>query len=120
MPRNATETITAADFRSGMKGRKYRNVPTTVDEVRFDSKLEARYYQKLKALQAAGEVDFFLRQVPIHLPGGVTMRVDFLVFYADGRVSFQDTKGTVTRDWDNKRKMAEALYPIEIEIVKRA
>lgn len=96
---------------------KYNATPTEVDGIRFDSKKEARYYGDLKLRQAAGEVVMFLRQAPLHLPGGVTMRIDFLVFETGGDVRFIDTKGMVTKDWAAKKKIAEAIYPITIEVV---
>ena len=52
------------------KKRKYANVRTQVDGIWFDSKLEARRYGELKMLKAAGQVEYFLMQVPFHLPGG--------------------------------------------------
>jgi prepilin-type processing-associated H-X9-DG protein len=66
-------------------------------------------------LRAGGEVVFFLRQVPFHLPGGVVYRCDFQVFWADGHVSFEDAKGHRTKDFIRNKKMVESLYPVEIE-----
>lgn len=93
---------------------KFGAVPTKVDDIRFDSKKEARYYQDLKLRQKAGEVLFFLRQVPFHLPGGVRYVVDFQEFRADGTVTFVDVKGMKTSEYLMKKKMVESLYPIEI------
>jgi hypothetical protein len=95
---------------------KFRAVATELDGYRFDSKKEARYYRDLKLRARSGEVVFFLRQVPFHLPGGVTYRVDFQEFHADGTVHFVDVKGMVTKDFTMKKKMVEALYPVEIEL----
>lgn len=94
---------------------KYKSVQTIVDGIRFPSKKEARYYSELLLRIKAGEVEYFLRQVPLHLPGGVTMRIDFLEFWTDGSVHYVDTKGYATRAWLDKKKIAEALYPICIE-----
>lgn len=96
---------------------KYHAKPTELDGIRFDSKKEAKYYQELKLRQKAGEIIFFLRQVPFHLPGGVTYRVDFQEFHADGTVHFLDIKGMQTDEFKMKKKMVESLYPVEIEIV---
>jgi len=60
---------------------------------------------------------FFLRQTPFHLPGGVTYRVDFQEFHSDGSVHFIDVKGVRTKSFIAKKKMVEALYPVEIEEV---
>lgn len=88
------------------------------DGIKFPSKLEAKYYGLLKIRQQAGEVIFFLRQVPFYLPGGIKYVVDFQVFLADGTVEFIDTKGKDTPLSLSKRTICEALYPIEIRIVK--
>ena len=98
--------------------RKYRNVPTVVDGMRFDSKAEARRYGELKLLRAAGEVVWFTRQVPFHLPGGIRYVADFLVVWADGRQpSVEDVKGVLTRVSANKIKQVRALYGVEVQIV---
>lgn len=96
---------------------KYFAKPTEVDGIRFDSKKEAKYYGELKLLQKSGEVVMFLRQVPFHLPGGVIYRVDFQEFHRDGVVRFVDVKGFETAEFKMKKKMVEALYPIEIETI---
>lgn len=89
------------------------------DGIKFPSMLEGRYYEHLKLLIRANEVLFFLRQIPFYLPGGVTYRVDFQVFYTDGSVSFIDVKGLETQAFIDKKKMVESLYPVEIEVVKK-
>lgn len=96
---------------------KYGAVKTDLDGIRFDSKKEAKYYQELKLRQMAGEIVFFLRQVPFYLPGGVTYRVDFQEFHADGTVHFVDVKGMRTQSFIAKKKIVENLYPVEIEEV---
>jgi hypothetical protein len=99
---------------------KYLAKATERDGKRFPSKLEARYYDQLKIRQSAGEVLFFLRQCPIDLPGGVTYRVDFVEFLADGTVEFVDCKGMETPVSTLKIKQVEDIYPISIKIVKKA
>jgi len=94
---------------------KYRNVRTEVDGMRFDSKKESLYYRELKIQQACGTVHYFLRQVPFYLPGGVRYVVDFQVFYANGSVRYIDVKGKETAMFKTKKRMVEALYPIQIE-----
>ena len=96
---------------------KFNAIKTESDGLKFDSKKEARYYDQLKLAQQAGFVLFFLRQPAFDLPGNVKYRADFQIFYADGRVRFVDVKGHKTKDFIMKKKMVEALYPIEIEIV---
>jgi hypothetical protein len=94
---------------------KFNAKPTDLDGMRFDSRKEALYYQQLKARKAAGEVVFFLRQVPFHLAGGVIYRIDFVEFHADGTVHFVDVKGMKTDMYIMKKKQVEDLYPIKIE-----
>lgn len=101
------------------KRSKYGAIPTVVDGIRFDSKLEARYYEQLKLRQAAGEVSFWLRQVPFHLPGGVIYRVDFQVHLANGRVEWIDCKGVETKEFRIKIKQVHACYPVRVVIVTR-
>ena len=44
-------------------------------------------------------------------------RVDFQEFHSDGTVRFIDVKGYKTKEFIMKKKMVEAEYPVEIEIV---
>lgn len=98
-----------------MKGFfKYHNIPTEVDGVKFHSKKEARYWQGLLLARRSGDLLFALRQTPFHLPGGVVYRLDFVEFWANGEIRFVDVKGHRTRDYINKKKQVEALYPITI------
>lgn len=97
---------------------KFHAKPVERDGIRFDSKGEAKLYDQLKLQQKSGEVLFFLRQVPIHLPGGTKLVVDFLVFYLNGTARFLDFKGMETDAFKIKQREVEALYPIEIELVK--
>jgi hypothetical protein len=84
---------------------KFNAVRTEVDGITFPSKAEARYYERLKARQMAGEVVGFLRQVPFHLPGGVRYIVDFLEFHTDGSVHFIDLKGVETSEFKTKMRL---------------
>ena len=107
-------------IRMTQKRSKYRSVRTDVDGINFHSKLEASYYSQLKLRQAAGDIRYFLRQVPIHLPGNTRYVVDFMVCENDGSLRYIDTKGMETAAFKRSKKQVEALYPITIEIVKRA
>lgn len=98
---------------------KFNAKEVEYDGIKFDSKLESSYYLYLKQLKQMGEVLFFLRQVPIHLLGGTKLVVDFQVFYSDGSCRFIDTKGIETTDFLIKKREVEALYPFEIEVIKR-
>lgn len=96
--------------------RKYNNSPTTVDGIRFDSKREARFYERLCLERKAGQVLFFLRQVPVHLPGGTRLVLDFVVFMADGSTRFIDVKGRETAAFKIKRREIQHHYPLTVEL----
>lgn len=97
------------------KPNKYHNQPTTVDGIRFDSKKEARYYEQLKIRRQLGVVSYWLRQVPLHLPGGSKYVVDFVVFYTDDRApDYVDVKGRETQVFRLKKREVEHQYPIRL------
>ena len=93
---------------------KYNAKKTVIDNITFDSKKEAHYYEQLKL---DPDVKFFLRQVPFDLPGNVRYRIDFVVFQKNGVVRFVDVKGMKTDIYKLKKKQVEALYPVKIEEV---
>lgn len=93
---------------------KFNAVRTEVDGVKFASKKEAKYYEGLLLAQRAGDLLFFLRQAPFHLPGGVRYVIDFMEFWRNGDVRFVDVKGFKTASYKAKRRMVEATYPIKI------
>lgn len=101
---------------------KYGAIRTEADGIKFPSKLEARYYQKLKLAQKSGALLFFLRQPLFDLGGGgVTYRADFIEFWKDGTVRVIDVKGMPeTTAFKIKKKLVESLYPIQINIVTKA
>lgn len=101
------------------KRSKYGAVKTVVDGIVFDSKAEAEYYQQLCLRRVAGDVLWFIRQVPFDLPGGIKYRADFLEVHRDGSVHIIDVKGHVTAQFRDKKKQVEALYPVEIEVIKK-
>lgn len=123
VPDDAVREIEPAHGRKVAKklgiGRKskFGAIPTTVDGIRFDSLKESRYYRTLLLRVAGGEVLYFLRQVPIHLPGGTKLVVDFQEFHADGSVHYVDVKGRETPVFRLKKREVEHLYPhLRIEL----
>lgn len=93
---------------------KFHAHKTEVEGIKFSSKREANYFMQLRLAQKSGDLLFFLRQAPFHLPGNVRYVVDFVEFWKNGDVRFTDTKGFKTPMYIAKRKMVQALYPIEI------
>ena len=97
------------------KKSKYNAEKRTVDNIKFASKKEAAYYQKLMMLQKSGKVLYFLRQVPFGLPGNIRYVVDFMIVWPYNRIQFVDVKGLRTKEFIRNKKMVEALYPVKIE-----
>ena len=84
--------------------------------IKFQSKNAPRYFRELQARVFAGEVLYFLRQVPFDL-FGVKYRVDFMEVLKDGRIRYVDVKGFRTAGYKAKRKQVENVYPVKIEEV---
>lgn len=95
---------------------KYRAVPTEADGIKFPSKAEAAYYQEMKLAKLSGKLLFFLRQVPIQIPGSI-YRLDYQEFWADGTIVWTDVKGFETEAFRVKRRAVEAIYPFKIRTV---
>ena len=93
---------------------KFKAKPQNIDGIHFASKKESKHYGFLKQLVNLGEVLFFLRQVPLYLPGNVKYICDFVVFWENGEVTFEDVKGFRTELYRAKKKIVEASYPLEI------
>jgi len=96
------------------KPRKYRNQVAFADGIRFDSRLEARCYEWLKARQQSGQIAWFIRQVPFGLEGGVIYRADFLA--VGSAIEVIDAKGRDTQASINKRKQVKARYGVEVQL----
>lgn len=86
----------------------------TCDGITFASKKEMHRYRTLKAMQDEGTIRYFLRQVPLHLEGGVKYVADFLVVYPGREPVIEDTKGARTPMYRLKKKQVEARYPVKI------
>jgi hypothetical protein len=102
-----------------MKPRKFRNVPTEIDGIRFASKREARRYADLKLLEQAGEIAGLKLQprypLTVNSLHVATYVGDFeYVETKSGRTITEDAKGVKTRDFINKAKLFHALYGREV------
>ncbi len=93
---------------------KFHAVICEADGIKFRSKKERKRYLELSTLKSA-RMCWFLRQVPFYLPGNTKYVLDFLVFWTDGKISFEDTKGHRTAMFIMKKKQVQELYPIRIE-----
>lgn len=103
------------------KKHKYHASPKeerTYNGIIFDSKKEMFVYQKLELAVQAGEILYFLRQVPIRFKCGSTYWVDFLVFYNNGTFEYIEAKGVRTPVYKTKLKLLADEYPhIQIQEV---
>jgi uncharacterized protein DUF1064 len=103
--------------------RKYRNVPSVVDGIRFASKREAHRYCELKMLEKAGEIGALKLQprYPLTVNGlHVCTYVGDFEYFANWewpRVVTEDSKGVRTKDFIIKAKLFHALYGREIVLV---
>jgi hypothetical protein len=99
------------------KRSKYGAVRTQVDGIWFDSKREAERYLVLKMSREVGQVLWFARQARFLLPGPEEYVCDFIVVWADGRVTVEDSKGFRTKEYRHKRRKMLTNYGIEIREV---
>lgn len=101
---------------------KLGNKKTTVDDIEFDSKLEANFYIYLKQLQSENKIDHFELQpefilIPAFEKNGKKYRAtkyiaDFKVYETNNIDDFfiVDTKGFITADFAIKEKLFNYVY----------
>src|SRR5215472_9296772 len=98
---------------------KYRNRPTTIDNITFASRLEARRYSELALLQWSGHISDLQTQVPYDLQvNGVhvcTYVADFTYRDEYGVQHIEDAKGIATSVYKLKKKLMRACHGIDIE-----
>lgn len=110
-----------------MSRSKYRNIPTVVDGVRFDSKREARRYQELVLLGKGYKISRLERQVVYELAPSVTLAgearkkaalryvADFRYFDAEkGHFVVEDAKGRETPVSRIKRHLMKSVHGIDV------
>lgn len=101
------------------RGHKYGAVPTTVDNITFDSKKEARRWCELLLLQKAGEIHELQRQVPFKLIVNgelITTYVADFVYVERKQIVTEDSKGYLTPEFKIKRRLMKAVHGIEIRL----
>jgi hypothetical protein len=103
---------------------QHGNRITHVNGYRFASRLEADRYRELLLLHKAGEVRWFIRQVPFDVAPGVVYRCDFLVVWnrtgtAEDCVSIEDTKGHLTQTSRTKIAVVQERYGVRVRILTR-
>jgi len=107
--------------------RKYRNIPTEVDGVKFDSRAEAARWGELKLMERAGLIRDLKRQVAFELAPGVKFEgslrrqpalrliVDFQ-YVEHGKTVLEDVKGLVTDVFRIKRHLLKAQTGMDVRI----
>lgn len=105
---------------TGPKPRKFRNKPTTIDGITFDSKKESRRWIDLRAMERAGLISGLRRQVTFALRvNGVLIcryRSDF-VYVENERRIVEDVKGLKTDIYKLKARLMLAVHGIEVREV---
>ncbi len=136
---DALKEIATESSRVGMKAQtdgKYHIAPKEArfyDGRVYRSKKEARFAEGLDLRVKAGDIDFWLYEVPFRLPGKrVVYRLDFMTFSIIRQqtlewskeldeigygVNFYEVKGFKTPVGEIKRKQTEEIYKIHIEVV---
>ena len=100
------------------KRQKYGAEPTVYNGHRYRSKAEARHAEELDLRKAAGEIRYWLYEVPFRLPGGAVHRVDWMLVLADGTVRWEETKGRDLAMGRLKRRQVSEIFGIHVEVVK--
>ena len=99
---------------------KYRNRKIVVDNIKFDSNLEAERYRQLKLLQRAKQISNLRLQVPFLLQEGFKKngkthrKIEYIadfVYEENGQTIVEDTKGMKTETFKIKQKLFEYKYP---------
>ncbi|EAA0402147.1 DUF1064 domain-containing protein [Listeria monocytogenes] len=108
---------------------KYNAKKVVIDNIKFDSKAEAAYYQQLKLLKMTGEVVSFDLQPEFVLQESfrkngklyraIKYKADFLVLYKDGHEELIDVKGMLTKEFRIKQKLFELRYMQSIKCLKQ-
>ena len=110
---------------------KYNNKKTTIDDIVFDSKDEALYYQALKDMKAKGLIKDFELQPEFILQEGfekdekkyraIKYTADFRVLTNNDYSYIVDVKGMLTTEFKIKMKLFNYKYPnIELRLISRS
>lgn len=100
---------------NNFKKTKYRSYKTSVDGHTFDSQKEAEYYNELKLLTQAKQINGFCLQPTFILAPGLKYKADFIVFNTDCTYDVVDVKGFKTKEYIAKKKIFEDKYNLKIK-----
>lgn len=105
--------------KGGFRNHKYNAKRTKVDGVNFPSGLQANTYCHLKLLKDAGEIVDIKHEVYTYLSlAKIAFRVDFVVTWKDGSVTYAEAKGFETNEWLIKKKLWKFYGPGRLDIYK--
>jgi len=114
-----------------MRGaNKYGAIPTVVDNIQFDSKMESQYYQHLKLMERAGLITElslhpkFILLEPFKKFGkrrtGIKYTADFMYKDEHGKSIVVDVKGAIARDFSLRRALFDSKFPdITLRVVTK-
>ncbi len=107
---------------------KYKNTKIVVDNIKFDSNLEATRYKELKLLLRAGEISNlelqprFLLQDSFKKNGKTYRKIEYIAdfqYIENGKTIVEDVKGIQTDVFKLKHKIFEKKYPdLTLKIIK--
>lgn len=111
------------------KKSRYTTYKPIIDEIQFDSMMEARYYIKLQKDVADGVIEYFKRQIPFLLQpkfkknGKVYRAIEYVSdFYVKVNKDVEyvvDIKGKETVEFKIKHKLFEYKYPnYELKVIQ--
>ena len=96
---------------------KYKNIVTTIDNIRFHSKKEANRYRELCLLNKSKIIsDLELQpnfKITINNKFICNYKADF-AYKQDGEIVYEDVKGFRTQVYKLKKKLTEALHNVTI------
>jgi hypothetical protein len=101
---------------------KFNNVWTVYNDIKYQSKAEANYAEKLDKDLELGLIKSWSRQVPMKLivNGELICKYicDFVVVGLDDSTDYIDVKGIITDTFRLKCKLVKACLGITLTIVK--
>jgi hypothetical protein len=120
-----------------MSYKKYKNIPTHIHGIRFDSAKEGKRYLELKIMERAGEItalelqpryNLVIDAAPVRYTspskaGGkasnrvIYYKADFQYRNKEGNLVVEDVKGVDTAASKLKRALVEHMYRIKIDII---
>jgi hypothetical protein len=123
-----TQKMTAAEFQAWHKKQeaarnntKYGGIPTQANDGRkFDSHVEAAFYNQCRILQEAGHITKIETHVRFELVVNEifvgSYELDFRITYADGKIEHVDTKSktTLTPLYRIKKQLMKACHGIDL------